>query len=455
VIHAGEPDARAADADRAGESAGLGRADVAIVGAGAAGLATAIFAAEGLDPRRHRLVLLDGAARPGAKILVSGGGRCNVTHDVVRPDDFHGDRVFVRKVLAAFDERRTVGWFASLGVELVREETGKLFPVSGRARTVLEALLARAEALGVEIRPDHRVLAVSREEVGFRIGSSRGDLLAARLVLATGGRSLPRSGSDGAGYALARSLGHSVTPTWPALVPLLLAEGFPHAELSGVAHPVRLTVRSGGGGGEKLDERTGDLLWTHFGISGPVAMDTSRSWVRPAELGLAPRLIAHLVPDRTREELEELFLAEGRRAPRRTVASYLADLLPKRVGAMVARRAGVDPSRELPQVTKAERRALLAALTELELPVEGPRGWNQAEVTAGGVPLGEVDPRTMESKLVPSLHLVGEILDVDGRIGGFNFQWAWSGGWVAGRSIAKALGDPDRARPAGLTDSSG
>ncbi len=416
---------------------GVERVDLAVIGAGAAGLACGIFAAEeiaslGLPPRR--IVLLDGAARIGAKILISGGGRCNVTHDHVSPADYHGDRRVVTRVLRAFDEQATVRWFQSMGVELKREETGKLFPVTDSARTVLDALLHRAAELGVEVRSRHRVEGVTACDDGFSIESPAGGIIAERLVLATGGRSLPKSGSDGGGYALAKALGHTVTPTWRALVPLLLADGFPHAELSGISHPARLTVRRNE---KKVAEHSGDLLWTHFGISGPVAMDTSGSWVHPHECGESPRLFAHLVPDRSREELAAAFLSEVRRAPRRTAGNWLGDFLPRRVGRVIATLAGVDPERTLPQVTRAERGALLARLTELELPVTGPRGWNLAEVTAGGVPLDEVDPRTLESRLVPGLHMVGEILDCDGRIGGFNFQWAWSGGYVVGRAVAK------------------
>ncbi len=426
---------------------------IAIVGAGAAGLATAIFAAEEVDNRGLpvSIALLEGAPRIGAKILVAGGGRCNVTHYVVSPEDYHGKRNVVRNVLRAFDADAAVRWFASLGVELKREETGKLFPVTDSARTVVEALVQRAEQLGVEIRTRHRVESIAliapetsegtadeatRETCPrFRIEHSQGVLTADYLVLATGGRSLPKSGSDGAGYAFATALGHTVTETYPALVPLLLDDRFPHKELSGVAHPARLTVRIGG---KKHVEATGDLLWTHFGISGPVAMDISRSWVIPQEAGDAPTLEVACVPKLTREQIEADFLESGKRHPKRSTERWVATHLPRRVARWLCERAAIDPECALPQLPKEQRRSLLSALTELVLPVTSPRGWNLAEVTAGGVPLEEIDHRTFHSRRTEGLYLVGEILDCDGRIGGFNFQWAWAGGSLTGKALGHA-----------------
>ncbi|HEX5545755.1 MAG TPA: aminoacetone oxidase family FAD-binding enzyme, partial [Nitrospira sp.] len=251
--------------------------NVAVVGAGAAGLTGAIVAAETLakDGNPGPVLLLDGAKQIGAKILVSGGGRCNVTHDVITPKDFFGNRNIIRNILAAFSVERTIAWFTSLGVDLKREPTGKLFPVNDDARTVLTALLTRARHAGVIIRPSHRVTEISTSGAEFLVRHSYGRTQASRVVLATGGRSLPRTGSDGFGYRLARDLGHRVTPTVPALVPLVLDRSVFHSTLSGLSHDVELiTVVDD----REVDRRTGSLLWTHFGISGPVVMDASRFW---------------------------------------------------------------------------------------------------------------------------------------------------------------------------------
>ncbi len=414
------------------------RADVAIVGGGAAGLAAAIFAAQtgGAD---RRTVVLDGAKSLGAKILVSGGGRCNVTHDVVRPEDFNGSRNIVRNILAAFHVAAAVRWFTSLGVELKREETGKLFPVSNSARTVLNALLARCDELGIIIRPSSRVMKIDVGEAagsgGFVIGHGSGTLAARRVILCAGGRSLPRTGSDGSGYDLVRSLGHTVTPTYAALVPLVLAPSMFHAGLSGISHPAELSTFAKN---KLIDRRAGSMLWTHFGISGPVVMDASRHWVMAQELGQAPTLRLNLLPAESFESVESWLISESSSRPRITIGKTLASRLPERVAGALLRHVKVDEATVNAQLGREARRTLVHALTALVLPVAQHRGWNYAEVTAGGVPLNEIDFRTMESRKVPGLYLAGEILDCDGRIGGFNFQWAWSTGFLAGSAAARA-----------------
>jgi len=267
-------------------------ADLVVVGAGAAGLATAIFAKEA-GPDLH-IVLLEGAKRVGAKILISGGGRCNVTHRVIHESDFQGNQPIVRGLLRSFTETDTVEWFASMGVELKEEDTGKLFPTTDSARTVLDALLKRCADLGIELLTSHRVQAVRPSETGWTIEHTEGSHTTRRVAIATGGLALPKSGSDGFGLDLARDLGHEVTPTWPGLVPLLLEDSFPHARLSGIAHEVELTTWIEG---KLADRRAGALLWTHFGISGPVAMDASRFLVGANQKGKQAHITASLLPD--------------------------------------------------------------------------------------------------------------------------------------------------------------
>lgn len=406
--------------------------DVAIVGAGAAGLAAAAFAAE-TNPAA-RIVLLDGAKSPGAKILVSGGGRCNVTHRLVTAADFNGGSAnVVRNVLAAFDHRAAARWFASLGVDLKEEETGKLFPVTDSARTVLDALLRRIAELNVRLLAGHRVGSVAREGDGFRIAHSCGSLAARRIICCTGGRSLPKTGSDGHGYAIATWLGHTVTSTYPALVPLVLDESFFHAVVSGLAHEATVTTLADD---KPLDRRTGSLLWTHFGISGPLAMDASRHYLIARARSESARLRLSLLPHHSFDTLEPLFLAATQKHPRQSLGAFLATLLPRRLADALLAHLMLDPSVTLSQLSKDHRRRLVHTVTALDLPVVKDRGWNHAEVTAGGVPLAEVDYRTMASRRCPGLYLAGEILDCDGRIGGFNFQWAWATGYLAGRGAA-------------------
>jgi predicted Rossmann fold flavoprotein len=380
--------------------------------------------------------LLDGAKKPGAKILVSGGSRCNVTNASVTDGDFcGGKRSIVRRVLRAFPVPDTIAFFAELGVRLHEEADGKLFPDSNRARDVLDALLRAADASGVDLRADHRVLDISRAGERFRITTSRGEHDADAVVLATGGLSLPKTGSDGAGFEIARRLGHSITPTTPGLAPLLLSKDDDlHGQLSGVSHDVELTLWVDGGAASRI---RGALLWTHFGISGPAALDMSRHWLRATLEEHDARLTASFCPGLTFDDLERRWTSLAAERPRASVQSALATLVPASAAAALLRRLRIDAATALAHFPREQRRRLVQALVAWPLPVVGSRGYNYAEVTAGGVPLAEIVPATMESRVCPGLFLVGEILDVDGRIGGFNFQWAWSSARVAATALAR------------------
>jgi predicted Rossmann fold flavoprotein len=416
--------------------------DVVVVGAGAAGLLTSISTA------RHapatRVMCLDGARRIGAKILVSGGARCNVTNRVVTEREFWGGPPrIVRDVLRAFPADRTAAFFEEIGVPLHEEEHGKLFPDSNRARTVLEALLAECARLGVDVRTDSRVTAIRRDTSVFEIETATGVVRAPIVALATGGRSLPKSGSDGFGYVLASALGHTVIDTTPALVPLVLGNR-ELRELSGVSHPADVSVRVERDPPVRIG---GSLLWTHFGASGPVVLNASRHWHRAVLERRPVAVTVSICPGHTFESLEAWWSEAARDRPRATVLTLVGTLVPSAVARVWLERTGVDAARTLAHTSKADRRAIARALLETTLDVRDSRGYTYAEVTAGGVPLTEIDPKTMASRVCRGLYLVGEILDADGRIGGFNFQWAWSTGWVAGRAIAKSAGSSTTRQP--------
>ena len=412
-------------------------ADVVVIGAGAAGLMTSIACARLASGAR--VVCVDGARAIGAKILVSGGTRCNVTNRVVDERDFWGGspRV-VRSVLRAFSAARAAAFFGEIGVPLHEEEDGKLFPDTNRARTVLDALLRECARTRVDVRAGHRVVALAREHDGFVVETPHMRWRAPVVALATGGRSLPKSGSDGFGYSLAAALGHGHVQTTPALVPLVLGTDA-LTRLSGVAHPAAVIVRV-----ERLAPvtLTGSLLWTHFGASGPVVLNASRHWHRAVVERRPVHVSVRVCPGHTFESLEEWWGAALSERPRATVTAALARLLPASVAETWAAIAGVESVRTLAHLERDERRGLVRALLDTPLDVRDSRGYNYAEVTAGGVPLTEIDPATMESRVCPGLYLVGEMLDVDGRIGGFNFQWAWSSGWVAGTAMARTLASP-------------
>jgi hypothetical protein len=407
-------------------------ADVIVVGGGAAGLATAIFAARRRPERK--VLVLDGARKLGAKILVSGGGRCNVGNAVVTEADFHGGSPrFVGRVLRAFRVEHTIAFFEELGVALHEEEGGKLFPDSNRARTVLEALLREAERLGVAVLAGHRVVALERRDGGFQVRTPERSLGAERVVLATGGLSLPKTGSDGFGLEIAARMGHSIVPTTPALVPLRLRGDF-HRGLPGVSHPVRLTVRAEGRAPERI---SGSLLWTHFGVSGPAVLDASRFWCRARLEGREVAVTACLLPGDDFAEAEKRILSIAAERPRQKLQNALGAMLPASLARAVLAELRLRGETPIGRLTRDDRRCLVHALVDWPLPVSDSRGYAFAEVTAGGIPLEEIDPSTLASRKCPGLYLAGEMLDVDGRIGGFNFQWAWSTGWVAGTAAVE------------------
>ncbi len=412
--------------------------DLAIVGAGAAGLATAIFTLR--SNRTRSVVLLEGAQRAGAKILVSGGTRCNVTNASVSERDFWGGRApAIRRVLRALPVEETIAFFRGIGVELHEEADGKLFPDSNRARDVLDALLRETQSLGGVLATGQRVTTIERSAHGFRVVTERGALHATSVVLATGGRSLPKSGSDGAGLDFAKALGHSVVPTSPALDPLVLSQNDRmHGDLSGVSHDAELAVWIDGAVAIRL---TDSLLWTHVGVSGPVALNASRHWLRARLEGRSAAVTLSFRPGRSLELMDAEWVARARTNPKSGVQTTLSALLPASVAAALLRELGIDPATPLAHLSRDDRRRLARALVEWPLPVVGTRGYNFAEATAGGVTLGEINPASMESRICPGLFVVGEALDVDGRLGGFNFQWAWSSGFVAGRALA------DRRQP--------
>ena len=416
--------------------------DVVIVGAGAAGLFAAIWAGRNSEAHPNRIAVFDGAKKLGAKILVAGGGRCNVTHCRVTEHDFAGSSpAAIRKVLRRFSVAQTIQFFSDAGVELKEEETGKLFPVTDSARTILNALIDQSKESHVAIVHPARVAEVEhlpcngavselKKEPRFRVVVESGVVLARHVIVCTGGKSLPKSGSDGSGYRLVEKLGHSIAkPLVPALVPLVLEESHWIRELSGVTVPTTVTLSKASG--KRIFSCSGSTLCTHLGLSGPAVLDISRHWLIARNTDSDVQLSINWLPDQTAETVDELLQS------RRTGAfGVLRQWLPDRL----ARQICIESEAPLVgDLTRTIRKKLVQNITATPLPVTGDRGFSIAEATAGGVPLEEVKLETMESRKCPGLYLAGEVLDVDGRIGGFNFQWAWSSGYVAGSAVAKSV----------------
>ncbi len=407
--------------------------DILVVGAGAAGLFAATWAGRTTagGPRPLEIVAVDTARKLGAKILVAGGGRCNVTHEQVAETDYAGStQAAIRKVLRRFTVADTIDFFAAAGVELKREETGKLFPVSDSARTVLNALIREAERAGARLVHPARVERITHSDGVFTATTEAGVFRGRQVILATGGRSLPKSGSDGTGFTIAESLGHSLTsPIVPALVPLVLPVDHWITTLAGLTLPAEVTLRSPAGG--KRFATVGSLLCTHVGLSGPAILDVSRHWLVAHEADAATSLSINWLPGEAPESLERIFLDD----PRRGALTVLRERLPDRLARALCEQAAAPPAGDIP---RDARKRLVAIVTATPLPVTGDRGYAVAEATAGGVPLAEVRLESMESRRCPGLYLAGEVLDVDGRIGGFNFQWAWASGSIAGTAAGRA-----------------
>jgi len=335
----------------------------------------------------------------------------------------------------------TIAFFRELGVPVHEEAGGKLFPDSNRARDVLDALLRETGRLGATLLSGRRVLDVTRTGDGFVLTTTTGDVHAKAVVLATGGQSLPKSGSDGTGFVIANRLGHTIVPPTPGLVPLVVEEpgnGIPlHRALAGVSQDVDLTIWIDGSAATRL---AGALLWTHIGVSGPVAMNASRHLLRAELEGRTVSITLNFFPGVSFDDLDRRWTALSAERPLTILQNALAAMMPASAAAALIGKLNLDGTRQLAHLARDDRRRLVHALVAWPLAVTGTRGYNYAEVTAGGVALSEIDPSTMQSRVCAGLYLVGEILDVDGRIGGFNFQWAWSSARIAGAAIGKAQG---------------
>jgi predicted Rossmann fold flavoprotein len=314
---------------------------------------------------------------------------------------------------------------------MVLEEGTKYFPREQSAKVVLQALIQASCRAGVVIQTGKKVNAVSEDRGIFRVSGEGFEYHAKTLVIATGGLSYPGTGSDGSGYSLAKSLGHRIFPTTPALTPLLTDDSG-WKTLSGITLPVRLSVVTGG---KKIVQSEGALLFTHIGFSGPAVLDISGPWIRCQ--AKQKDLIVNFLPERREADLSAEWTLEVAGHSDRSWKRFLAQYFPERLTEVFLEKAGIDPKSRLDQVSRISRESLLRLLFNFRLSVSGAQGYEKAEVTAGGVDLREVDAKTLESNLCARLFFAGEVLDVDGRIGGFNFQWAWASGTVVGRAIVR------------------
>ena len=398
---------------------------VIILGAGASGMVAALTAAES---NNRRVLLLERQQRVGRKLLATGNGRCNLTNTGASPARYHGTEAdFVRPALAAFPPEATLEFFRELGLVTVTEPGGRVYPLSDSANSVVDVLRFALDAAGVELRSSCPARAVRREKSGgFSVVTDAETLRADRLIVACGGAAGAKLGGVGDGYELLAMLGHKRTALYPSLAPILTEPEYPRA-LKGVRADCRLRLI---GGGETLAETAGELQFTETGVSGPAAFELSRA---ASVGGKGLTLTADFFRDVPPDAVPALLRARRSRFPALNASEALTGMLHNRLGRMLVKYAGLDANAPLSSLSDGDLRRLAQSCRDFRLAVRGVAGFDAAQVTAGGVRTSGFNPETLESWFVPGLFACGEVLDVDGDCGGFNLQWAWASGRLAGR----------------------
>ena len=398
---------------------------VIILGAGASGMVAALTAAES---KNRRVLLLERQQRVGRKLLATGNGRCNLTNTGASPARYHGAEAdFVRPALAAFPPEAALEFFRELGLVTVTEPGGRVYPLSDSANSVVDVLRFALDAAGVELRAACPARAVRREKSGgFSVVTDTETLRADRLIVACGGAAGLKLGGVGDGYELLAMLGHKRTALYPSLAPILTEPEYPRA-LKGVRADCRLRLD---GGGETLAETAGELQFTETGVSGPAAFELSRA---ASVGGKGLTLTADFFRDYPADAVPALLCARRSRFPALNASEALTGMLHNRLGRMLVKYAGLDANAPLSSLSDGDLDRLAQSCRDFRLAVRGVAGFDAAQVTAGGVRTSGFNPETLESWFVPGLFACGEVLDVDGDCGGFNLQWAWASGRLAGR----------------------
>lgn len=410
--------------------------DIIIIGAGAAGLMAGIRAGE----LGKRVLLLEKGKKPGVKILMSGGSRCNITHHCSNRDiatAFGKNGQCLLSPLSSFGVEDTVRFFEGEGVATKVESTGKVFPVSNKASDVLEALLRRLERSGAVLACEKSVERIRPTADGLEISVPGFSFLGKKVLISSGGKSFPRCGTTGDAYTWLAQLGHTIVSTRPSLVPLTSSVPWV-ATLSGIT--LKNTRVEVGTNGKPIAADRNAWLFTHFGFSGPAPMNLSR-WITVGSGTGWLKLDS--VPDLPIAAVETQIMQSLASHGKRSVASMLShtfgEAIPQRWAESLISQAQIPLERKSAELAKTERNRLVQMIKGIQLPVSGSCGFEKAEVTAGGVNVKEIDFRTMQSRIVPNLYLAGEVIDLDGPIGGYNFQSAWSTGWRAGTAMAESL----------------
>lgn len=400
--------------------------DVVIIGAGPAGIMAAIRSSQ----RGFKTLLIDKNDQIGRKILATGNGRCNLTNKNITLDRYHGgEAVFIDYVLKRFDQEKTMDFFTSQGVLLKEEDRGRVFPRTNQAKTIVNCLEEALKHSGVATKRDFEVKKLTKEET-FTIESTTSEkIYSKKVILATGGKAAHQLGSSGDGLYWSKNLGHSITPIHAALCPIELKEST--KQIQGIKIETVMTSYNERG---VLQKTTGDAIFTHFGISGPAVMAQSRV-VSPALQAGIIQISLDLLPEMSHEELDKNLTKLLELNNKKSIKNVTSGLLTSGLVPVVLERSGVAENKKAAEISKKERLGLIETIKGLAFTVEKIRPLKEAQVTAGGIDLKEVNPETLESKIVEGLYFAGEILDVDADSGGFNLQWAWSSGYLAGSSV--------------------
>jgi len=402
---------------------------IAIIGGGAAGLIAAVSAKE--HAPSSRVYIWERLDKAGKKLLATGNGRCNLSNVNAGAGGYHGGNPgFWTSALSEFDVPRTLEFFAKLGLQTATERDGKIYPLSGQAAAVLDALRLRAAALGAEFLTGVEIIRLEKSPGGFGLFSAQGNWQADAVILAAGGCASPQLGSNGSGYALAVGLGHRVTPLHPAIVQIK-TRTIGIKPLKGIKFTGAASVMIGG---KTAQTEHGEILFTEYGLSGPPVLRLSRAVSRAGSGGIW--IVLDMLPDFSSERL--LALLKRRRADLSylTGENFLSGLLHKRLGQTLLKLAGVPLSTRVCDIADADLSRLCGLVKNWRMEAVGVMPFRNAQVTSGGLDTRDFDPLTLASKLAGGLYAAGEVLDVDGDCGGYNLQWAWSSGWVAGKNAA-------------------
>lgn len=408
--------------------------ELAIIGAGASGLCAAIAAArcfEGAGHNTQGIVLLESLPRVGKKILATGNGRCNITNTSLREDCYFENGRFALDVMRAADSLAVIDFFASIGLLTKEDESGRVYPKSNQAASVLDSLRFEVERLGIPILTETKVLSLIKQKNGFLINN---EISTKRVILAAGGQSARQFGSDGSGFALLRTLGVRVHPPYPALTGLLLNKTYPRA-LKGVRSDCEVAVCLHG---HTLAKDTGEVQFNESGVSGIPVMQISRFAAQHAG---EKSLTLHIdrLPSMTEGDLIAYLQQRIRSCPFLAAEDLMSGLMPKRLGSVCVKEAGISPSLSASCLQKTDAARIAACVKGQTYSIEKTAGFDASQVTAGGADTNAFNPKTLECRTIEGLYCCGEILNVDGMCGGYNLQWAWSSGLVCGKAAAQSL----------------